>query len=528
MKYFKYLYLSAAFLLFPSFVQAQELSYSERIKFNLDVLRTLEEYESSATLNSEENVSNFKGLFEYNEQQSIYNDLLGVAAPDSVISLNEYTQVLHNSTRAQSLSLKNLQKSEPYFKDGEWRMDVSFDKSMQYTNTCGILFDSEVHYGSDYHIEATLAWKQDERVCVFRKLTGSQSSEIQPLPAQYDILSTTGDLRDKDLKANGESVFFNSFGQAYLPYNAKITYPLDEDLAVKKILDNRDCNLYRVKYTPHHWRVKAHFDFNVSDMSNFISNEMPNMETKVKSSNNMGIDIGYIFPSGGHVKWGIFLGAGLAQTEIESTLDSYSFGYTDRYGHSDIDNDSYERSYEMENLKNTIKLTDLTVPLYIDMDVKFNKYFSMYLDAGVRMYMNMKTDAANFEGTFSTYGIYPQYNNLRLDWTSGLAQFANNAQIADNRNVNIDSEVQVEKISLDAMGSLGFRVRLASWIYLDLGATYTRSFLKPIKSDDSSASYALFEYSSAEQREFAHNLGQVIKEWERSSVSLNAGILFKF
>lgn len=504
---------------------AQTLNIQQRWHFNLDALRTLESYENCATLYGNAARMEFDMLFA-DRSMHIFNDLNGLSAAPT-LSVADYSELLSTRGRSTQVIIKNLKKEEPYY-DGAWKMDVSFDKEITYANACEILFSSKNYFGADFHIQMTLEWDEEMHQCTITKLSGERGSDVEMLPSDYTILTHTSD-RDADLRVNGDTLHFNSFGQAFLPANPKFVYP-DSDVRIKTVLDDKGCNTISLLYRPKRWRAKVDYAMNIGNFYPAVQNT----DTKSKVS-ELSLELGYIFPSRSNVKWGFFFGAGLSTSQINADVKDMSYSYQ-ASATADVDGDSYVRNYSIRDLSQTIKMTDLFVPVYLDMDARFNKYFSFYLDAGAKLYLNMKNELALNSGSYSTWGYYPQYGiEMRPEdhWGSTpINGFVTNANIAGSVS---SAQMNLNKFSVDVLGRAGFRVLLYKDIFLDFGASYQMSVLAPgssmegvnLQSGTIPEQNALMNYT-VNGGEAVHGILTSSSTFKRQALCLNVGLMFRF
>lgn len=506
-------------------LNAQSLSVVQTRQFNLDALRTLENYEYCSSLYNNSARMEFDLLFQ-DRKMRIFNDLNGLSAAPT-LSVADYSELLSSKGRSTQVIIKNLKKGVPYYDDG-WKMDVSFDKEITYANACEILFSSKNFFGADFHIEMTLEWDEDMRSCTICRLEGKRGSDVEMLPQDYSILTHTSD-RDFKVKADGELLSFNSFGQAFLSAKPKIAYP-DQDVRVKPVIENADCNTISLLYTPKRFRIKPHYDLAIGD---FYKGEGV-VETE-SSASELGVDFGYILPSKGSLKLGVFFGLGLSQSTLDLKLQSLSYQYQ-AGPEADIDGDSYTRYYSIEGLSQTFKSSDVFVPVYLDMDFRMGNSFSLYLDAGVKSYLNLSNDLTIKSGTYSTYGYYPQYGiEMRPEdhWNgAAINGFVKNTSIASGR---FNTEVNYKGFSVDIFGQGGLRYLLYQNLYLDLAVSYQMGLLSPFNSEaefDLKAQVPSHDnalmYYSVKDGETIQSLTGGLYGMKRQGMKLNVGLMYRF
>ena len=140
----------------PSTAYAQ-LSRIAKQRIVMDeAISTIEDYETFATIADEETRYSFKNLF-VNDSASVYNDLLGIYKGES-LTAKDYCKLLSDGLRSKKAIIKNIKKDDIHYENGMWKVKFSFDKTMSYTNKCGVFFSSTDFFEKDYHLTATLVY----------------------------------------------------------------------------------------------------------------------------------------------------------------------------------------------------------------------------------------------------------------------------------------------------------------------------------------------------------------------------------
>lgn len=507
---------------------AQKLTVAETRRFNLDALRTLEDYEKSSALSTTKrrDQEDFKYLFK-DTQLPIFNDLNGLSA-DSTLTVSDYASLLCEKANSTSVKIKNLRKGEPYFSEGAWKMDVSFDKEISYFNGCEAIFNSRTDFGEDFHLEGTLAWNSEYRDCQFLRLEGTP---VELLPSDYLIYKDhrAAEPRDTSLLVNGKHLEYNDWKQAFLPWDSKFVYP-DPDVRISVDTIGQDCHLVEVKYKPKRWRIKALYQMSLGNPYDVSA-----LEDAKGSTTELGLEMGYIIPSRSKVKWGLFFGAALSQTSLDMTQGKLSYHYN-TFGDADIDGDSYTRYYDIRNMRQTLKTTDVAGLAYLDMDIRFSKYFSWYFDLGAKAYYNLSSELSGLQGTYSTYGEYPDYNLVLRpedNWSNPINGFVKNASWRDDM---VEKE-DLNPLSVDIMGRVGFRILLYKNLFLDIAGSYQYTVMSPLTMN----SYSKVELTGSELNaaiapmtytiyggEKVRPLYESLSTFNRRFLSVNAGLMLRF
>ena len=492
-------------------------------------LTTVDAYSVWATIADDEAYYDFLELFKTKESP-VYNDLLGISSSETLTAEN-YARILRNGLQNKKVFIKNI-KNEGINVEGDLiRVRMSADKAISYIDSCGAYFSSSEFYNKDHHLVFSLVYDNQNRSCKIESITGSIES---PQKLQYPFfVFQSEEKQDSFLLYQGKTISFNSYHQALFNGNPDLKRFkfIDPNVYIKPYMD--ECNHVSVRYREYRFRLKAHYDLGLGNAYKLEGTDN-SLTTDKNSVSNIGLDFGYVFPSKGIMKAGVFLGVGFAQSRID-------FGYTnaDYYfsTSADVDGDSYIRHYQNLNIKQGIKLTDLTIPLYADISFHFSSVVNLFVDLGVKFHFNMNHKMNTAEGSAYTYGIYPQYNNLRMDEHWGYNGFGNTAFSA----TNLDNTVllDVSSLTIDALGSIGLRFNIPETpLALDLGVSYQMGLSNVIKAnntavslaDVSDPSHALVYNTLTGQTSTEHlrNLTESLTGVKRQVLMFNIGLAYKF
>ena len=537
--YIKYIIWSLSLICFST-SYAQKMPIGEQRLFNLSIYNAIEDYEKYGDMFDEREARYFKRIFASGDVM-VYNDLLGLSLEKS-LNVDKYVETLTDNADLVDIVIKNVQFGPVYYDGDIWKVDVTFNKTMSYHNNDGIRLSSTVHYGAEYNMSATFAWDRQSKRAKMVALDGKVDSEVEPLPLEYFaierayVVDKEGnkelDNRDLEVLCNGKNLkFVDVYNQAVLPYSiekTKFVYPYDNDINLKPVKVQDMNSIYNLKYRPTHWRTKLHYEFCLQDHYNIqLATDKINATS---SSNEFAVDFGYVFPSSTKLKTGLFLGVGASMNNIKFNSESFEYS-TETDGNADIDGDTYTRYYSLKDVKQEFSTLDIVIPFYVDLEYRFSQWFSMYMDLGAKAYLNMEATMEHFEGKYSTYGVYPKYDNLMLDERSGINGFTNNGVLSEENLVN---ELTPESFSIDAFGSLGFRATIVKGLQLNCGVSYQmglNDYVAPYENAVDGSKFlrnALVNYTTADNRENIRNLVEAATSIKRQSLKLNVGLILKF
>lgn len=497
----------------------ESLTIAQERKFLLNALRLIENYDDYSDMTDFEEASSFQDLFG-SDSLMIYNDLLGFSEKNT-ITVRDYAMLMVQRGRSPKIDVKNINHGNVYSDEENWLVDISFDKSLLYSDADEIILSSYDYYGGvDHKIRATVAMdKLTERVYI-KSLVGSIDSDVPRLPEHYAAVKYTSP-RDKDVLCNGKSISFDKYNQALVPANPQFTYS-DDDANMEVIPIGGTGEFYSFKFRPTHWRVKPRFEMAIGDFYDYGEGK------KGGSSMNFGVDIGYIIPSSSKIKIGIFLGAAYSMSSMDFSVGARDYSYQTTGGVADVDGDDYVRHYRFSKIEQSVKVSDLMIPTYLDIDFRASRAFSVYLQAGVKTYLNLSSKTDNVKAVADIWGVYPQYGNLVLDGPWGDDNSINYNNFGKNKEINSvsDAKLPLKTFTVDAFGGLGVRVKLTGRILLDVGANYQYGFMQ-INKNVTLGSEELVSYTV----NGGERLGSLINSHEkiyRRAINVNGGIMFKF
>lgn len=509
-----------------STANAQQTNIAKQRLVMDEAISTIEDYETFATIADDEVRYSFENLF-VDENAIVYNDLLGISHGET-LTVKEYCKELSDGFRNKKSTIKNIKKEGMWYENETWKIQFSFDKTLSYTNKCGVYFSSLEFYEKDYHLIATLIYDETARICKIESITGSVDSP-KKLSDNYFAFKTE-DKRDQSLTYKKQKMTFNSYGQALLDgsYNKSSFRYSDPDVELIPIIDQ--CDIVSMRYKARKMRIKLHYDLGMGE--SFDLSEADRMNSHKTSSSSFGVDFGYVFPSKSNIKTGLFLGLGMSQSTVETVFKTSDYYYSTD---ADVDGDNYVRHYVDFNLSQKVKLTELVVPVYADINIKLHQLVSLYFDLGVKAMLNIEHKVDNTEGSAYIYGVYPQYNNLRMDEHWGYNGFGN--KTFSNSDLDNSDLVGVSSFTADAFGGVGLRLNIPSTpLSIDIGVQYQYGFMDILKpegnrielSNNNNSPLVYNTVSGSKSIEHVRNLSEVLSSVKRKSLKLSLGVIYKF
>ena len=498
-----------------------------KLRFIIDeAISTIEDYETFATIADDEIRYSFENLF-VDENAIVYNDLLGISH-DETLTVKEYSKELCDGLRNKKTTIKNIKKEGMWYENETWKIQFSFDKTMSYTNKCGVYFSSFEFYEKDYHLIATLIYDETARICKIESVTGSVDSP-KKLSNNYFAFKTD-DKRDQNLSYKNQKMVFNSYGQALLDgsYNKSSFRYSDPDVELIPVID--ECGNVSMRYKARKMRIKLHYDLGMGE--SFDLSEADHLNDYKTSSSSFGVDLGYVFPSKSNIKTGLFVGFGMSHSTIETVFKTSDYYYSTG---ADVDGDNYIRHYANLNISQKVNLTEIVVPVYADLNIKLHQLISIYFDLGIKAILNIGHKVDETQGSAYIYGVYPQYNSLRLDEHWGYNGFG--SKTFSNSDLDNSDLVGVSSFTADVFGGMGLRFNIPSTpLSIDIGCQYQYGLMDIFKpegnrielSNNNNSPLVYNTVSGSNSTEHVRNLSDVLSCIKRKSLKLSLGVIYKF
>lgn len=527
-KYVKYICgLVLAFCIVQE-MRAQRPSVVMERLLTEEALTTVDNYISQIALGDEEVYYSFLELFA-KDDAPVYNDLFGLSSAES-LPLKEYANLLNTETKNTQIHIANIRKDKIWRENDRWKVQISFEKNVAYSNKCGVYLSSQDFYEKNYLIKMTLAYDEESRTCKIERVDGTIDSN-KSLPDGYYVFISKS-KKDANLSYQGKPLTFNSYGQTFINSPLKNTDFEYKDPDTKLVITKDDvCRLLSASYTEKRMRLKLHYDLNMGSALSVgnVGKEI----LKGCSQNKLGVDIGYIFPAQSKFKTGIFGGLGIENTQMDLAYQSTKYTYETN---EDVDKDTYDRQYSDLNISQSIKYSTLNIPVYFDFSLNFNKYVGLYVDLGTKMNFAISNSVGATQGSATVTGVYPHYQNLVIGGDWGYNGFGyHDYSDSDLDSKNFDN---LMKFTLDALLGGGLRLGMPNMpISIELGVDYQmglnnlldENYKKVKLSNPASTSAIVYNMiNGTSSKEHVKNLTEALDEVRTSSLKFHVGVVYRF
>lgn len=266
------------------------------------------------------------------------------------------------------------------------------------------------------------------------------------------------------------------------------------------------------------YATKLHVDIAFGDIYKVIGD---NIDKQNSSSLEFGLDFGYKFYKNNWFNLYAYTGIGVEKSNIDLLQNNLSYEYeTDQ----DIDGDSYIRKYDDVSVSQHVNLSNLVIPVYIEIEYPIIEKLCAYADLGIIATFSGSSSVSDMKGSYKVHGIYPQYGGMELNQSSGINGFTNEGSFSNDKNASYNTERNNNSVKL--LTQLGVRYNVWDNLYIDLSGGYIRSFKSSkSSSSDISANYPIhYTLDSGETfNAFASESRQLINKF-----SINIGVMYKF
>lgn len=456
---------------------AQSITIEDEREFYGKAFLLMNEYAQSASVSDEEEEYRFRNLF-MDDETRICNDLMSLSY-NKKLTVDEYVSILQDAQRVKVV-VKNMKKAGPV-EDNEdaWVLPIAFEKGISYSKG-GTQFDSYVYFGEYYRLRAELSFNKDTRECHISKLEADPQYKWLPFPERFDVLQRTNEdenrrnyKRDSKLTINGREISWNLNGQVILHDGDKVKYN-NSNVELEIITSDKDGGTkYRANYNDKSFRVRANMGYSLSDF-NQLADVGANSPIHVSESKEMsfGVDFGYVFPTTSKFYFGIFTGLNMSSNNFTMNLGStVGSEITDiKECTADEDGDTYTRKYVLKGtgVSQQLKATNLTIPVYGDLEYQLTPLLSAYADLGVLIRMSSGTWSAHIDG-YETSGIYySQYGGVEIKGDVNLNGFGSWGP----RDMEVYEEDMENAMTIHALAGLGLRLNLSKSFAFDAGVQY--------------------------------------------------------
>lgn len=149
---------------------------------------------------------------------------------------------------------------------------------------------------------------------------------------------------------------------------------------------------------------------------------LPEIKTK-SSSFDFGFDVGWTFWKQNNQSLEANLGFSYGSMPLKAELSELEYNYS-APASADMDNEPYIRYYRLSDLQQKFSISRVTIPIYLNYRYQFTDLISAHALLGIKLGFLTSSKLTDTKGEASSYGVYPQYDNLMID-ASYMNEFGN-------------------------------------------------------------------------------------------------------
>jgi len=184
------------------------------------------------------------------------------------------------------------------------------------------------------------------------------------------------------------------------------------------------------------------------------------------------------------------LGIGLGISQIKQTAKFENFSETVK-DFTDIDGNKCNVELDYQNVSETVSLTYLDIPLYLEIGKPSREKISTYLKLGLKASLLISDNLTDNTGIYTSKGYYPEWK-VTLHDIPELDYFSGKACYGESENYDLSPFVLWGTVSAGVNFPFGSRDHLASWI-IRLGAKMDYS-LTPVSKNFRDPSFPETKY----------------------------------
>ena len=500
-------------LFMPFFAAAQTMSTARQRHVNMKLLNLIEQYELTATLYDDGAKYAFMQLFS-NEKVPVYSDMLDYHQGRQ-IEVADYVNRL-SSMENVSMHIMNVSHTNYVLEDGKWTTTVTFDKSLVYNDSNGVLFSSPEYYKANYSMSMKCVYDSEADRCYIAGINGRMNSSQPNLPEHFIVVDLPGSKVDK-LGLEG-----NSFDQAFAP--GLFLTPWNDDIHLKSdvIAHTDNYDYVTMSFRATHLRAKLRFAYALGSVFKVST---PVALDHIQSTGfEAGAEFGYNIPLGRTTSLGIYLGAAYSSSKINFGLDNVKYSYRTM----DAAGKAYNRHYEFDSITEGVSYTDLALPIYLSFDQRIVKNLYVSLNAGAKIYLNgnVKVQPYNMNGR-----VYGDYNGTIV--TSQASDAITNIS-GDYNTFLYPNSYNREAIDFSVLGGLSLSYNIfknSAYIYLkysyELGMSDVHKSEENRLFDAAEGQYPMV-YSAHLNQNVATRSFMDCVSYKRQAMWIELGLTFKF
>lgn len=374
---------AAGLLFFAAQAYAQKLDISDRWLMNDRLLDLIDSYERYSSFENRSDAYSFVALFRSPESK-IWCDYIASGAYGNMITAKEYADY-SRELEDRSVKISRLKKSDLVFRDGRWRVNLEFDKQVEYEDSLGFTFSTRSSMiGGDSHIVMECVWMPDREEFLIENLRGSLHPSSTFPEGKFHIVEQKNEI-DANVRYGRDKLSFNEYGFAIVPEGEEFRMD-DDDIVLmqnrKEGTERYDIMSFATKQV--RWRARAHAAY--APMYIVGSDDAHIRHSSTGFS--FGGEIGYAFLGKRSFKM-------LAYTGLELTFNNIALSLADPVSYSVLAQD-----YKITAASEGISIWDFSIPMFLSFEQNIGRKFCIVADLGLKFNMNLAMNQQKYSLTY--------------------------------------------------------------------------------------------------------------------------------
>jgi hypothetical protein len=337
------------------------------------LLDLIDSYERHSSFENRSDAYSFMGLFRSPESQ-IWCDYLASSNFGQLISVKDYVDY-SKDLEDRSVKISRLKKSDLEYRDGRWRVNLEFDKQVEYEDSLGHTFSTRSRMvGGDSHMVMECVWMPDREEFLIESLNGRANPSSTFPTGKFYLVERRNDT-DESVVYGNERLKFNEYGFAIVPEGKE--FSLQDDDVVLTTTKTAEAERYDVMSFSTkvvRWRARAHASYSPMYMV-----ESPDYINHPTTGFSIGGDVGYAFAGKRSFKMLAYVGLELAYNNISLSLNSSK----------NVVYQVLDQNYKITAASEGIGIWDFSIPMFISFEQNFGRKVCAVADVGLKFNMNM-------------------------------------------------------------------------------------------------------------------------------------------
>lgn len=507
--------MCAVFVIFSATVSmGQMLTNYDRRNMNNQLLDLIYSYERYASFGDSNVQYAFVDMFAHPDAP-VYCDYVAADKFDKTMTASEYAQYSTESLGSIYIQVRDVTKSSYIYDGRDYFVDVEFKKCIEYEDEINTFFSSYDKAIGNFQIKMKCIYKSAEKKFYIQSISG-KPSDSSTFPKGDFIILQKKSVFDEQVKANNRELAFNEFNDAYLPANSVFT--IDDDDIVITAHKHESTERYQkmsLSYRPTRLRFRA--DASISPALAYTVKSPIDFSLQKSFAFEINADIGYAFPIDKVSKLAMYTGLGLSFSNLRLGVSDINYQYT----FSDPSSVSYTRQYQIASVTEGLSFVDFVLPFYVSYERLIDSKFVLSADAGLKLYLNAKTNVEPYSVTGTVTSIYEGGSTTQIS----LPQYVDDYMIPATYSRNTYDLAAFVKLGAD------YKINKTNLVFMRLGYLQglTNAYTSNMSTwfDETDAIYP-FVYSSKTNSDVAVRSFMDCISYRRCAFTIDFGYKLKF